>query len=101
MRKSLFNKVAGLMVYNFIKNKLRHRHFPVSLRGPILQNISEDVLFSVFGLRAFPKGIPSQMLFFGDCEVLQKVIPVRPVLISCNIFDVSLAVSAINRFSHG
>ena len=28
--KSLLNKVAGLMVHNFIKNKLRHRRLPVS-----------------------------------------------------------------------
>ena len=43
--KSLFNKVAGLMVYNFIRKKLWQRRFLVSfpkfLKRPILQNISE------------------------------------------------------------
>ena len=29
MLKSLFNKVADLKAYNFIKRKLQHRRFPV------------------------------------------------------------------------
>ena len=43
--KSLFNKFAGLMVYNFIRKKLRQRRFLVSfpkfLKRPILWNNSE------------------------------------------------------------
>ena len=39
--ESLFNKVAGIKVYNFIKEKLQHRCFPMNignfLRMPILK----------------------------------------------------------------
>ena len=43
--ESLFNKVAGLKAWNFIKNRLQHSCFPVKfakfLRTPILKNICE------------------------------------------------------------
>ena len=46
--KSLFNKFAVLMVYNFIRKKLRQRRCLVSflkfLKRPILQNKSERML---------------------------------------------------------
>ena len=29
--ESVFNKVAGLQACNFIKNRLQHRRFPVSI----------------------------------------------------------------------
>ena len=29
--ESVFNKVADLNVYNFIKKKLQHRYFPVNI----------------------------------------------------------------------
>ena len=42
--ESLFNKVAGLRVYKFIKKRLQHRFFPVNitkfLRTPFLYNTS-------------------------------------------------------------
>ena len=45
----LFNKVAGLHGYNFIKKKLECRFFPVNiakfLRTPILNNICQRLLF--------------------------------------------------------
>ena len=54
-------------------------------------------------LTAFPKGTPSQMLFltvkFNRRSFLQNT-AVRLLLISWNIFNVSLALSAINQFSH-
>ena len=44
----LFNKVAGLHGYNFIKKRLECRFFPVNiakfLRTPILKNICERIL---------------------------------------------------------
>ena len=46
MLESLFNKIAGLKVCNFIKKRLQHRCFPVNFRKfsktPILQNTSDD-----------------------------------------------------------
>ena len=53
MLESLFNKVAGLQVRNFIKKRLQHSWFTVNiakiLRAPILKNICEQLLlyFSV------------------------------------------------------
>ena len=46
LRWGLFlNKSAGLQSWNFIKNRLQHRFFPVNiakfLKAPILQNICE------------------------------------------------------------
>ena len=45
MLDSLFNKVAGLQLSNFIKGRLQHRCFPANkakfLRTPILKNICE------------------------------------------------------------
>ena len=39
MSESLFNKVSGLQIYNFIEKKLQHSRFPVKfekfLRTPI------------------------------------------------------------------
>ena len=41
---SLFNKVASLLAYNFIKKRFQHRGFPVQfakfLRAPFSQNTS-------------------------------------------------------------
>ena len=41
--ESLFNKVVGLLTYNFVKKRLQHRCFPVKfekfLRTPILKNV--------------------------------------------------------------
>ena len=49
--KSLFYKVVGLQVCNFIKNRLQHRCFPVKfakvLRTPILENICERLLLHI------------------------------------------------------
>ena len=48
--ESLFNKVAGLKAWNFIKNRLQHSCFPVKfakfLRTPILKNICERLLLN-------------------------------------------------------
>ena len=48
MLESLFNKVAGLKVCNFIKTGHEHRCFPVNivklLRTPILENFCERLL---------------------------------------------------------
>ena len=48
---SLFNKVAGLKVCNFIKKRLRHWYFPVNiakfLRTPILKNIFKWLLLKI------------------------------------------------------
>ena len=45
---SLFNKVVCLKAWNFIRNRLQHRRFPVakSLRKSILKNASELILGS-------------------------------------------------------
>ena len=52
MLKSLFDKVAGLNVFNFIKKRLQHKCFPVkfakSLRIPILKNICERLFLYLF-----------------------------------------------------
>ena len=46
--QSLFNKVAGLQTYNFIKKRCQQRCFPVNfvkfLGTPILKNIHEQLL---------------------------------------------------------
>ena len=46
--ESLFNKVAGLKAYNFLKNRLQHRCFPVKslkfFRATILKNICKRLL---------------------------------------------------------
>ena len=48
MLASLFNKVAGLQVWIFIKKRLQHRYFPVNiakfLRAPVLKYICERLL---------------------------------------------------------
>ena len=48
MLESLFNKVAGFQVCNFIKKSLQHRCFPVKftkfIRPPILKNFYERLL---------------------------------------------------------
>ena len=50
--ESLYNKVAGLQVCNFIKERLQHRCFPVKfekfLRTTFLKNICERLLLSFF-----------------------------------------------------
>ena len=57
--KSLFYKVVGLQVCNFIKKRLQHRCFPVKfakvLRTPILENICERLLLHI-------------LLFFFDAK---------------------------------
>ena len=45
MLESLFNKVAGLKVCNFIKKKLQHRYFPVKFANFFLQNTSDGCLW--------------------------------------------------------
>ena len=49
--ESLFNKVAGLRVCNFIKTRLQHSFFPVKfsnfLRTPTLKNIWERLLLQM------------------------------------------------------
>ena len=51
MLKSLFNKVADLKVWNFIKKKFQHRCFPVNiakfLKSLILKNICEQLHLSM------------------------------------------------------
>ena len=48
MLEYLFNKVAGLQTYNFIKKRLQHSHFPVNmaqfLRTPFLNSICKWLL---------------------------------------------------------
>ena len=43
MLESLFNKAARLQAYNFIKNRLEHRYFPLNiaklLKTTVLKNI--------------------------------------------------------------
>ena len=50
--ESVFNKVAGLKAYNFIKNRLQHRCFPVNiakiLRTNNLKSICEWQLPKLF-----------------------------------------------------
>ena len=52
MLESLLNKVAGLKVCNFLKNRLQHRCFPVNIAKflilPILKNICKWLLFNFF-----------------------------------------------------
>ena len=52
---SLFNKVAVLQAFNFIKKRLQHRCFPMkfrkSLRTPILKNIYERLLLPCYYTR--------------------------------------------------
>ena len=47
----IFNKVAGLKAWNFIKKILQHRCFPVNiakfLRARILKNICERLLSDI------------------------------------------------------
>ena len=61
----LFNKVAGLQAYNFIKRRVRHSCFPVKfvklLRTPILNNISERLLLGI--VFAISHSIPSSTEF--------------------------------------
>ena len=96
--KSLFYKVAGLLVYNLIKKKLRCRCFPVSfpnfLRRPILLHLNrclnemnrKQIVFTksihkntpgktsllvqleICGLTAFQNGTLLQMSFFENCH---------------------------------
>ena len=56
LRQSLsFNKVAGLRPATLLKQRLRHRCFPMNfvkfLRTPFLQNTSERLLLKVFAFR--------------------------------------------------
>ena len=48
---SFFNNAIGLLACSFIKKKLQHRCFPVSvakiLRTPILKNICERLLLNI------------------------------------------------------
>ena len=57
MSESLFNKVAGLAAFSFIKKRLRRRCFPVKfanfLRTPIIKNICERQLLRVANLKKF------------------------------------------------
>ena len=54
------------------------------------------------GLTAFPKETPSQMLFYENNEVLQKVIFTEHCCATAsdflNIFNLSLVLSAISLF---
>ena len=63
--ESLFNKVADLQAYNFIKRRVRHSCFPVKfvklLRTPILNNISERLLLGI--VFAISHSIPSSTEF--------------------------------------
>ena len=58
--ESLFNNVAGLMAWNFIKKRLWHRYFPVNflqfLKKPYLQNISGwlHLLIPLFKPKCYP-----------------------------------------------
>ena len=49
--ESLFNKVAGLKVCNFIKKRIQHKCFPLNianfLRTPVLKNICERLLLKI------------------------------------------------------
>ena len=57
MLESLFNKVAGLQAWKFVKKRLQHSFFPVnnakSLRTPILKNICERRLLEELGRGSF------------------------------------------------
>ena len=54
MLESLFNRVAGLQGFNFIKKRLQPRRFPVKfekfLRAPIMKNIWERLLLNGLAL---------------------------------------------------
>ena len=56
MLESLFNKVAGLQVSNFVNKRHQHRRFPVDigrlLRKPILKSIFEWLLLGVANLHS-------------------------------------------------
>ena len=71
--ESLFNKVPGLKVCNFIKTKLQHRYFPVkfakSLTTPTLKNICERLVFPVGELSAC--GTYEQSLLFSFQNSIQ------------------------------
>ena len=53
--ESLFNEVAGLRIYSFIKKRLQHRCFPVKLkkflRTSILKNICDRMLLKISTLQ--------------------------------------------------
>ena len=55
MLESLFNKVAGLKVWNFVLKRLQHRCFPVNmakfLRAPVMKNTCERLLLQKGNLR--------------------------------------------------
>ena len=121
------------MVYNFIRKKLRQRHFLVSfpkfLKRPILENISErmfernepknlcliysqennskDGLFSAVAdmwVYSFSKRDSIADAFLWKLKFYRKSFlqntAVRLLLISRNIFNLSLVLSAINQFIH-
>ena len=69
MLESLFNKVAGLQTWKFVKKRLQHSFFPVSnaksLRTPILKNICERQVLEELGRGSFKSTYKAH--FKGDC----------------------------------
>ena len=78
--------------------------FAKAIHGKTLVMASFLVQLQTCRLTVFPKRTPSQMLFYKNCEVyrisfLQNTV-VQLLLISCETFNESLALSVINQFSH-
>ena len=76
MLESLFNKVAGLQAWKFVKKRLQHSCFPVnnakSLRTPILKNICERRLLEELGHGSF--GSTYKARFKGDTVAMKEFI---------------------------
>ena len=67
--ESLFNKVAGLKAYNFIKKRLQHRCFPVKfakfLETPFLESIPGGC-FCIVKLQLLFSGLVWTKLYFPE-----------------------------------
>ena len=79
--------------------------FANSIHRKTLVMASFLVQLQTCGLTDFPRGNPSQMLFCENCVEFYRTSflqnnAARLLLISCNIFNVSLTLSVKNQFSH-
>ena len=103
--KSLFNKGAGLMVCNFIKKeKLWHRCFPVSCRTCPNKCLSEmnpkkskSYSQKLFSGRLHRRCFSIKIKKFYRISFSQNT-AAQLLLISCNNFNESLALSVKNQF---
>ena len=80
MLESLFNKVAGLQVCNFIKKRLQHKCFPVNIEQ-LLKNICERLLLKQQISKVFiycsTRSLKSTNIYLRGTVTLQ-IIKTRP-----------------------